>query len=62
MKNTITFYGIWRFFRQKMGSKVKDHEVRGQVSTTFSEAPPSGLTRGERISVVAAGKLELFQL
>ena len=50
------------FFWARMGSKVKDQEVRGQVNTSFSEAPPSGLTRGERISVVAAGKLELFQL
>ena len=45
----------------KMGPKRKDQEVRGQVNTPFSEAPPRGLTSGERISVVALGKLALFQ-
>ena len=50
------------FFGAKMGPKHNDGEVKGQVSTTFSEALPSGLTGTERISVVAAGKLELFHL
>ena len=45
-----------------MGPKVKNQEVRGQVNTTFSEAPPSDLTSGETISVIAIGKLALFQL
>ena len=62
IKNTITFCSIWRFLGVKMGPKPKDGEVRGQVFTTFLEAPPSGLTHAERVSVVAAGKLELFQL
>ena len=39
----------------------KDHEVRGQVSTTFSESPASGLTVGEKIIVVVRLKLALFQ-
>ena len=50
------------FFGGKRGPKPKNGEVRSQVSTTFSEVPPSGLTHGERISVVAPGKLDLFQL
>ena len=44
-----------------MGLKVKDQEVRGQISTTFLEAPNYGLTFGERISVVAYSKLAFFQ-
>ena len=45
-----------------MGPKLKDQEVRDQVSTTFSEAPQSDLTSGERISFVAHCILALFQL
>ena len=40
---------------------IKNQEVRGQVSTTFSEAPNSGLTVSENIFVVARLKLVLFQ-
>ena len=39
----------------------KDQEVRGQVSTTFSEAPNSGLTVDEKYSVAARLKFTLFQ-
>ena len=39
----------------------KDHEVRGQVTTTFSECPNSGLTDGENTFAVAQLKLALFQ-
>ena len=35
----------------------KDHEVRGQVSTTFSEFSHLGLTDGEKFFVVARLKL-----
>ena len=34
------------FFWGKRGPKPKNGEVRSQVSTTFSEVPPSGLTHG----------------
>ena len=50
------------FFWAKMGPKLKDQEVRDQVSTTFSEAPQWDLTSGERISFVAHCILALFQL
>ena len=40
---------------------IKNQEVRGQVSTTFSEAPNSGLTVSGNIFVVARLKLVLFQ-
>ena len=39
MKNTITTFCGILFFLAQMGPKVKDQEVRGQVTTTFSEAP-----------------------
>ena len=38
----------------------KDHEVRGQVSSTFSESLNSGITVGEKFIVVAWLKLRLF--
>ena len=50
------------FFRAKTSPKPNEGGVKGQASTTFSEAPPSDLTCRERISVVAVGKLELLQL
>ena len=45
-----------------MGPKVKDQEVRDQVSTNFLEALQCDLTYGERISLVAHCNLALFQL
>ena len=50
------------FFEAKTSPKLNEGGVKGQVSTTFLEAPPSGLACCKRISVVAFGKLELFQL
>ena len=44
-------------FKVKNRLVIKNHEVRGQVSTTFSEAPNSGLTVSENIFVVALLKL-----
>ena len=41
------------FFRAKKCPKLKDQQVRDQVSTTFSEAPQWDLTFGVRISLVA---------
>ena len=40
---------------------IKFQEARGQVSTTFSEAPDLGLTVSEKSFVVARLKLALFQ-
>ena len=40
---------------------MKDQEVRGQLCTTFSEAPNSGLTVSEKKIVVARLKLALLQ-
>ena len=56
------FLRYFVFFGAKMGPKPKDQEVRGQISTTFSEASPRSLTSGEEILVVTLGKLTLFQL
>ena len=39
----------------------KDHDVRGQVITSFSTFPNLGLTDGEKYFVVARLKLVLFQ-
>ena len=39
---------------------IKNQEVRGQVSTTFSESPNSGLTVSEKSFVAARLKLALF--
>ena len=41
---------------------IKNQEVRGQFSTTFSKAPDSGLTVSGKSFVVARLKLPLFQL
>ena len=51
------------FFGQKCAqkSKIKRSGV-SQVRTSFSEAPPYGLTCSEGILVVAIGNLALFQL
>ena len=48
-------------FKIKNRLVIKNQEVRGQVSTTFSEAPNSGLTVSENIFVVARLRLVLFQ-
>ena len=48
-------------FKVKNRPVNKGQEVRGQVSTTFSEVPNSGLTVDENIFVVAQLKLALFQ-
>ena len=40
---------------------IKNQEVKGHVSTTFSETPNSGLTVSEKSFVVARLKLALFQ-
>ena len=48
-------------FKVKNRPVNKDQEVRGQISTTFSETPNSGLTDDENIFVVARLKLALFQ-
>ena len=60
-KIQLLFVVFGVFGGANMGPKRKDQEVRGQVNTPFSEVPPRGLTSGERISVVALGKLALFQ-
>lgn len=52
MKNGITFCIIWGFLG-KNGSSVKDQEVSGKVSPTFSAAPYWGLTDGEAILIAA---------
>ena len=39
-----------------MGPKVKNQEIKCQVSTTFLESPQRGLTCGEKILVVAQKK------
>ena len=41
------------FLKKKNWPVNKDHEVRGQVSTTFSEFPNLGLTDSEKFFVVA---------
>ena len=48
-------------FKVKNRPVIKNQEVRGHVSTIFSEAPNSGLTVSENIFVVARLKLALFQ-
>ena len=48
-------------FKVKNRLVIKNQEVKGQVSATFSEAPNSGLTVSENIFVVARLKLVLFQ-
>ena len=48
-------------FKVKNRPVIKNQEVRGQVSTTFLEAPNSGLTVSENIFVGVRLKLALFQ-
>ena len=48
-------------FKIKNRSVNKNQEVRGQVRTTFSEAPNSGLTIDQKIFVVPRLKLVLFK-
>ena len=48
-------------FKVKNRLTNKDQEVRGQVSTTFLEAPNSGLTVGEFFFVLGLLKLASFQ-
>ena len=48
-------------FKVKNRPVIKNQELRGQVSTTFSEASNSGLTVSEKIFVAAQLKLALFQ-
>ena len=45
-----------------MGPKVKDQEVRDQVSANFLEAPQCDLTYGERIALGAHCNLALSAL
>ena len=47
-------------FKDKTWACKKNQEVTGQVRTTFSVAPNSGLTIGQKIFVVARLKLALF--
>ena len=46
-------FALFGVFSGKKDPKLKDQEVRDQVSTTFSEAPQWDLTFGARISLVA---------
>ena len=48
-------------FKVKNRPVIKNQEVRGHLSTIFSQAPNSGLTVSENIFVVARLKLALFQ-
>ena len=48
-------------FKVKNRPVNNDHEVRGQVSTTFSKFFNLGLSDDEKIFVVAQSKLVLFQ-
>ena len=50
------------FLGSKRGKKPYEGDFKSQVSTTFSKAPPCGLTAPERISIVAFVNLALFQL
>ena len=49
--------GLKWTFKVKYWPVNKDQEVRGQVSTTFSEFPNLGLTDGEIFFVIARLKL-----
>ena len=59
-KNNI-FWAKNARFKVKNRPVKKGQEVRGQVSTTFSEVPKSGLTVDENIFIVGQLKLALFQ-
>ena len=43
------FWGKYGLFKVKNWPVNKDQKVRDQFSTTFTEAPNSGLTVGENI-------------
>ena len=45
----VHFWGKSGLFKIKNRLVNKSQEVRGQVRTTFSEAPNSGLTTGKKI-------------
>ena len=62
LKIWLLFVLFGGFFWEKMGAKVKDQEVRGQVSSIFLEAPNWGLTASERTFVIADCNLVLIQL
>ena len=51
----------FKIFKVKNRPVNKHQEVRGQVSTTFSEAPNSELTVDENIFIVARLKLVFFE-
>ena len=57
----IHFGGKNWLFKIKNRPVNKNQEVRSQVRTTFSEAPNSGLTIGQKKFVVARLKLGLFK-
>ena len=57
----IYFGGKNGLFKVKNRLVNKNQEVRGQVRTTFSEAPNSGLTIDQKIFIVARLKLVLFK-
>ena len=50
-KNFFAGGGQKGLFKVKNRPVIKDQEVRGQVSTSFSEVPNSGLTDSEKIFV-----------
>ena len=57
----VYFGGKNGLFKIKNRFINKNQEVRGQVRTTFSEAPNSGLTIDQKIFIVARLKLVLFK-
>ena len=58
----LLFAVFGNFLGNHFCPKPKDQEVKGQVSTTFLEAPLPSLMSSETISVAVVGKLALFQL
>ena len=60
-KKNQNFWAKNGLFKVKNRPVNKDQEVRGQISTTFSEAHNSGVTFGGNFFVVARLKLVLFQ-
>ena len=57
----IYFWGKNGLSKIKNRLVNKNQEVRGQVKTTFSEAPNSGLTIDQKMFIVARLKLALFK-
>ena len=57
----INFWSKNGLFKIKNRPVNKNQEVRGQVRTTFSETPNSGLTIGQKNFVAARLKLVLFK-